>query len=160
MRYQGEDKRLPGDGRVRRVTPEMQAAARALRRRMTPAETTLWAALRGGQVAGLRFRRQHAVGTFVLDFYCPAARLALEVDGKIHTRQDVAEHDALRQQGIENHEVRVLRLRNDEIETDLETVLEKIREAASQADSVERKPFSVKDFSASQKTGKITGSFL
>src|SRR3954469_10158826 len=58
--------------------------ARALRRAMTLPEVLLWQALRGGQVGGLRFRRQHPIGHYVLDFYCPALRLAVEVDGAAH----------------------------------------------------------------------------
>ena len=123
----------PGDGKVRRVTPELRETARRLRRQMTPAETILWEALRGSQVDGHRFRRQHAVGTFVLDFYCPAARLVIEVDGGIHDDPDVSEHDALRQQGIENHGLRVLRFPNEEVISNLSEVVAKVRSVLAEA---------------------------
>jgi very-short-patch-repair endonuclease len=58
--------------------------ARALRRKMSLPEVVLWQALRRGQVAGLRFRRQHPIGPYILDFYCLSARLAIEVDGFAH----------------------------------------------------------------------------
>jgi hypothetical protein len=59
--------------------------ARALRKRMTPPEIGLWLGLRGGQVGGLRFRRQHPIGRYVLDFYCVEIGLAVEVDGDGHS---------------------------------------------------------------------------
>ena len=65
--------------RVRGISPELQAAARELRRQMTPAEARLWEALRDRRLAGLKFRRQHGVGTSVLDFYCRSAKLVVEV---------------------------------------------------------------------------------
>ena len=59
---------------------DMLTFRRSLRRTQTPAEVVLWGLVRGGRL-GVRFRRQHAVGPFVLDFYCPSARLAVELDG-------------------------------------------------------------------------------
>jgi very-short-patch-repair endonuclease len=67
-------------------------AARELRTRQTPAESILWDALRGRRLAGLKFRRQHPIGTFVVDFCCPDRRLAIELDGPVHAEQ--REHDA------------------------------------------------------------------
>ncbi len=69
---------------VRGTTPEIQTAAQEMRREMTPAEEVLWEALRKKQFLGLRFRRQHPVGLFILDFYCPALKLVVEVDGPNH----------------------------------------------------------------------------
>jgi very-short-patch-repair endonuclease len=62
--------------------------ARRLRREMSLPEVILWQNLRGGRLDGLRFRRQHPMGAYVLDFYCDAARLAVEVDGAHHTLGD------------------------------------------------------------------------
>jgi very-short-patch-repair endonuclease len=61
--------------------------ARSLRRRMTPPEVILWQALRRGRLEELRFRRQHPMGPYILDFYCAPARLAVEVDGIGHDHQ-------------------------------------------------------------------------
>jgi very-short-patch-repair endonuclease len=117
---------VPGEGKVRRVTAELRDLARVKRRQMTASEARLWNALRGGKIEGHRFRRQHAVATFVLDFYCPSARLVIEVDGGIHDAPDVAEHDELRQSVLENQGLRVLRIRNEEISDDLASVVERI----------------------------------
>ncbi|HEU4561441.1 MAG TPA: DUF559 domain-containing protein, partial [Longimicrobium sp.] len=113
--------------------PEIRDAARALRNAMTPAETSLWAAPRKTRVDGVRFRRQHAVGRFVLDFYAPSHKLAIEVDGAVHDTQQ--ERDAERTRLLALRGIRVIRFRNDEIEANLHDVLEKIRwELRVQAD--------------------------
>ena len=69
--------------------------AKRLRKQMTPPEIALWLALRSNE-AGLRFRRQHAAGRYVLDFYCATARLAIEVDGEAHDHGNRPERDATR----------------------------------------------------------------
>jgi very-short-patch-repair endonuclease len=71
--------------------------ARELRRQMSLPEVVLWQALRNVRLAGLRFRRQHPIGPYILDFYCPAARLALEVDGFAHYSIAEAYRDERRQ---------------------------------------------------------------
>ena len=87
--------------RYRHATPELVARARQLRREGTPAERILWEALRGRQLQGMRFRRQHPIETFILDFYCPQHKLVVEVDGGIHTEPTVRERDEERQRWIE-----------------------------------------------------------
>lgn len=114
----------PKHRQVRGTTPELQRAAFEMRREMTSAEQLLWQALRKRQVNGMRFRAQHPVGRFVLDFFCPAHRLVIEVDGPIHDRQH--EEDAARTALLEAHGYRVLRFGNDEILTDLPSVLQRI----------------------------------
>ncbi len=94
---------------------------------MTRPEKILWAMLRGRQV-GLRFRRQHPVGPFVLDFYCPSAKLAVEVDGPAHegqTERDERRSDWLRREGI-----RVLRFSAAEVEARPVAVVAAITQAA------------------------------
>jgi very-short-patch-repair endonuclease len=112
---------------MRGTTPGVEAAARQLRRGMTPAERVLWAALRDRQLAGLKFRRQHAVGPFVLDFYCPASRLVVELDGGVHDGQ--VEQDQARTEHLTGYGYRVLRFRNEEVLGDLEAVLGQIAAA-------------------------------
>ena len=114
--------------RIRGTTPEIEAAARNLRQNMTPAEQVLWEALKGRQVAGLKFRCQHPVGPFILDFYCPARKLAVEVDGGVHDGQ--AECDAARTQQLNDYGYQVLRFRNDEVLNKLDSVLERVRQVA------------------------------
>lgn len=70
--------------RIRGTTSHTEQAARHLRFHLTPAETRLWNALQKRQVAGLKFRCQHPVGRFIVDFYCPSCELVIEVDGDIH----------------------------------------------------------------------------
>jgi very-short-patch-repair endonuclease len=101
--------------------------ARDLRRRMTPAERRLWAVLRDTRLHGVKFRRQHPVGKFVLDFYCPPAALAIEVDGEVHLHQ--AEYDEARTTYLESFGIRVIRFQNDEVLSNLAGVLERIQAA-------------------------------
>ncbi|NJM48782.1 MAG: endonuclease domain-containing protein [Alkalinema sp. RU_4_3] len=115
------------NNRVRGVSSNVQKAARSLRDNMTPAEELLWSALRNKQLLGLRFRRQHAVGNFILDFYCPAYKLAIEVDGSVH--DDRQTEDAVRTQKLEQHNYQVLRFHNEEILHDLTQVLQCITTA-------------------------------
>jgi very-short-patch-repair endonuclease len=92
---------------------------------MTPAEHVLWQALRGGATDGLRFRKQHPVGRFVLDFYCAARKLAVEVDGGIHDEQ--RDLDAERTAALALRGIRVIRFRNEEVLGNLGDVVERIR---------------------------------
>ena len=97
-----------------------------LRKRQTQAEELLWKQLRRKRLNGLKFRRQHPLGRYIADFYCPEVRLVIELDGTVHNLKDQKEYDELRKEVIEVHRVRVLRIRNEEIEKDIEDVLKKI----------------------------------
>ncbi|MCU0532921.1 MAG: endonuclease domain-containing protein [Hydrococcus sp. Prado102] len=114
--------------RIRGTTPEIELAARQLRNHLTPAESYLWQALKNRQLIGLRFRCQHPIGRFILDFYCPSCKLAIEVDGEIHSEQ--VERDTARTEQLEAYGYRVLRFSNEEVLSDLNRVLETIKEAA------------------------------
>jgi very-short-patch-repair endonuclease len=122
--------------RMRGTTRALVEAARQLRRELTPAEKALWAALRGRQVGGLRFRCQHAIGPFVADFYCPAAKLIVEVDGPIHDQQ--VEQDAARTDYLNALGYRVLRLRNEDVLTNLSAAIARIEHATIAVPSVKR----------------------
>ncbi len=115
---------------VRGTTKELDARARELRRSMTPAEERLWAALRGRRLGGLKFRAQHAVGTCIFDFYCPALRLVVEVDGDVHDQPDQATKDEVRTEHLVACGYQVIRFHNEEVLTDLPSVLRRILEAA------------------------------
>jgi len=99
--------------------------ARKLRRDMTIAERKLWLALRGRQLGGAKFRRQHPLGPYVIDFYCEEAHLAVEVDGIQHT----PEGDAPRTAWLEAHGCRVIRFWNEEVLKHMPAVLETILRA-------------------------------
>lgn len=118
-------------GRIRRTTPELMQRAKILRQEATEAECVFWEAVRGRRCGGLKFRRQHAVGQFILDFWCPEHRLLVELDGGIHDRADVAAHDREREAWIRRYGVRILRFRNEEVLTNLETVLQTILSSIS-----------------------------
>jgi very-short-patch-repair endonuclease len=99
--------------------------ARRLRHEMTPPEIGLWLALRSN-TENLRFRKQHAAGDYVLDFYCAPARLAVEVDGEAHERGDRPERDAVRDVWLASRGVRVLRYPAREVLANLDGVLQRI----------------------------------
>jgi very-short-patch-repair endonuclease len=102
-------------------------AARRLRRDMTDAERHLWRALRGSQLEGAKFRRQHAMGPYVLDFFCEPRRLVIEVDGGQHDA--AAGEDAARTAWLEARGCRVLRFWNNEVLNNLPGVLVTIQTA-------------------------------
>ena len=97
--------------------------ARSLRRVMTPPETRLWNRLRAKRLGGLKFRRQHPIGPFILDFYCAEAKLAVEVDGRIHDDPDRLDHDRRRTAWLQRQEIRVVRLAAESVRTELDGVL-------------------------------------
>ena len=114
--------------RIRGTTPEIESAARRHRRDMTPAEQKLWESLKGRQLGGLKFRRQHPVGRFILDFYCPAHKLVIELDGEVH--QEHEHYDNARTEKLVEFGYRVIRFRNQDVFDDLDSVLERILQAA------------------------------
>jgi very-short-patch-repair endonuclease len=103
--------------------------ARDLRRDQTPAEQALWQLLRNRGIDGHKFRRQHPIGPFIADFFCAEAALVIEVDGPIHDRAEQRQRDALRNAALGDHGLRLLRLRNNEVLTDPESAVRRIRDA-------------------------------
>jgi very-short-patch-repair endonuclease len=99
---------------------------RYLRHHMPKAEIILWSALKNKQVLGYKFRRQYSVGSFVLDFYCPRLKLALEVDGESHFSNSAKIYDQERQKYIEEFGIKFLRFINNDIYTNLDGVIEEI----------------------------------
>jgi very-short-patch-repair endonuclease len=89
--------------------------ARELRKAMTPAERALWEAIRGRRCGGLRFLRQYAIGSYIVDFYCHMNRLIIEVDGSIHEEEDIWAYDVMRQQVLEDLGFAVIRFRNEDV---------------------------------------------
>ncbi|MBP8972952.1 MAG: endonuclease domain-containing protein [Anaerolineae bacterium] len=103
---------------------KLKPLARQKRHIPTPAEEMLWKRVRSRQVKGLKFRRQHAIERFIVDFYCAEARLVIEVDGPIHDY--TPDEDAVRQQYLESLELRVIRFTNDDVLNNTETVLREL----------------------------------
>ena len=98
---------------------------------MTPAEQILWERLRAKWFHGLSFRRQHPIGPFILDFWCSACQLVIEVDGAIHDDVEQAQHDYLRSERLRAYGYTILRFRNEEVLAELPSVLARIAHAAS-----------------------------
>jgi very-short-patch-repair endonuclease len=98
--------------------------ARELRTEMTDAERMLWALLRRKHVAGLRFRRQQPIGPYIVDFYCPAAKLIVELDGGQHGETRRREYDELRTRWLQGNGYRVLRFSNGDFLRDRDAVLD------------------------------------
>ncbi len=112
-------------------SPDMRARARRLRRDATDAERALWRRLRGKQLDGLKFRRQHVIGRFVLDFYCHECRLAVELDGGQHGEAAQRRRDDARTLFLERRGVAVVRYSNLEALRETGAVLEDLRRRAA-----------------------------
>lgn len=95
---------------------------------MTEAEKILWSKLRQKQIDGHKFRRQYSIMGFVVDFYCPELRLAIEVDGGYHQDKDQVDYDKARQQLLEALKIDFLRFTNNDIFIDIDLVVQKIRD--------------------------------
>jgi adenine-specific DNA-methyltransferase len=103
---------------ARTTSPITIAQARALRRNATEAEQVLWSHVRDRRLAGWRFRRQHPLGEFILDFFCPALRLAAEIDGSQHGSPEARLYDERRTRFLAKREIEVVRFRNEEVISD------------------------------------------
>ena len=110
---------------------ETRDFARTLRRRLSLPEGLLWRALKGRKADGLHFRRQHPIGPYVLDFYCAAAELAVEVDGRSHDVDSGPAADARRDAWLADQGIRTLRLPAYLVLTDLDAAVRTIVEAAN-----------------------------
>ena len=91
------------------------------------------ARLRNRQLVGMKFRRQHPIGPYIVDFYCHEARLAIELDGSGHQDEDQADYDRIRSTELESKGVKVMRFWNQDVTDNLDGVLEAITEALTLA---------------------------
>ena len=97
---------------------------------MPSAEILLWLKIKGRQINGCKFRRQYGIGKYIVDFYCPKAKLAIEIDGDSHFLDKPSElYDKERQRYIESLGLHMIRFLNTDIYNSLEAVVEKIKEA-------------------------------
>ena len=99
---------------------------RELRRQMTDAECLLWGLLRARRFGGFKFRRQKAIGRYIVDFYCASCRLAIELDGGGHAEPRQQRYDGRRTEALNAAGIVVLRFWNDEVVRETEAVLEEI----------------------------------
>ena len=111
-----------------RVTEK--ANRRRLRKESTEAEKLLWSYLRNKKLNNLKFKRQFSVRKYVIDFYCPSRKLAIELDGDIHLEKQVREHDEIRDNYLRSLRIQILRINNQDVFNDIYKVLDKIQQAA------------------------------
>lgn len=93
---------------------------------MTTPEIVLWSRLKNRKLSGHKFRRQHSIGPYILDFYCHALYLAIEVDGRQHQEPEVMEYDRIRTEYLESLNVQVVRFTNIEVLNDLDSVIQEL----------------------------------
>jgi very-short-patch-repair endonuclease len=101
--------------------------AKEFRRDMTETEKILWDNLRSNKLNGLHFRRQQVISGYIIDFYCHSARLIVEIDGPVHDRQK--EEDQMREIVLKNKGLKIFRIKNEEVQTNLPDVLDRISHA-------------------------------
>jgi very-short-patch-repair endonuclease len=99
---------------------------RFLRNNPTKSEVKLWQLLRKKQIMGYKFRRQYGLDAYVVGFYCPNLKLAIEIDGRIHLLKEMKMADSERQEYIEQFEISFLRFTNDEVLYEIENVISRI----------------------------------
>ena len=106
--------------------PKLKGRRRDLRRAQTPAEKILWEHIRDKKLDGHRFRRQYGAGPYILDFYCPSLRLAIELDGKQHAQKELVEYDKERALYPSSLDIRTLRFWNSEVTENITEVIDNI----------------------------------
>jgi very-short-patch-repair endonuclease len=112
----------PEKKRINNLT-HLKSFRKNLRNNLTPAEARFWKAIQNKNLEGRKFRRQHSVGNYILDFYCPAEKLAVELDGEVHFNDNSRNYDRERRLYLQSCGIRVLRFENRLVFEDLEWVL-------------------------------------
>ena len=107
---------------------KLKNTARTLRNNMTDAERKLWKHIRKKQINGLQFYRQKVIGHYIVDFYCHAAKLVIEVDGGQHYEEEGLEYDEQRDAFLEGQGLKVIRFSNLDVLQNIEGVIEKVIE--------------------------------
>ncbi|WP_044510543.1 endonuclease domain-containing protein [Hymenobacter sp. DG25B] len=118
--------------------PHQKSTRRELRNNLTPAEATLWRALQRSQLGGRKFRRQHSIGPYIVDFYCASEKLIVELDGAGHYTASGEAHDVERTAYLTGLGLRVLRFENQLVLAQLDGVLAGIAAAYGTDDVVQR----------------------
>lgn len=113
-----------------RIHPAILAHAREMRHPQTPAEATLWRVLRNRQT-GFKFRRQHPIYRFIIDFYCAEAKLLIEIDGTSHLESNQKEYDQVRTEYLEELGYKVIRFTNDDVRYNIKGVAGEILQSAA-----------------------------
>jgi very-short-patch-repair endonuclease len=108
--------------------PVLKSRRKELRNGSTPAEIQLWSMLKHSNLGGYKFRRQHSVESYILDFYCPSEKLAVELDGDSHFTDDAIEYDCVRTTYLNALNIKVVRFLNTDVYDNLNVVCERILE--------------------------------
>jgi very-short-patch-repair endonuclease len=106
-----------------RNDPALKERRRELRRKQTEAEKVVWANLRNKQFYGMKFFRQYSIGPYILDFYCPTMKLAVELDGGQHNQPENKEYDLVRSRYLKSHGIDAIRFWSNEVLLNTEGVL-------------------------------------
>ncbi|WP_242926448.1 endonuclease domain-containing protein [Pontibacter vulgaris] len=109
--------------------PNLRKERALLRSNLTPAEEELWRLLRKHKVGGRKFRRQHSIGSYIVDFYCASEKLVIEVDDSVHDTIEAIGNDQIRDENLQLLGYKVIRIRNSEVFDKPEMVLQKISAA-------------------------------
>jgi very-short-patch-repair endonuclease len=108
--------------------PPLKSRRKELRNGSTPAEVKLWSMLQHSNLGGYKFRRQHSIGYYILDFYCPSERVAVELDGDSHFTDDAIDYDHERTAYLNALNIKVIRFLNTDVYNNLNVVCERILE--------------------------------
>ena len=106
--------------------PHLKSRRKDLRNHSTSAEATLWNLLKGSQLKGFKFRRQHSIGNYIVDFYCPKKKLAIELDGQVHKEEEQIIKDIARTTFLNEKGITVIRIENKNVFTNTSAVLDYI----------------------------------
>ncbi len=126
--------------RTKQGSPGFRALRSRLRSQMTSPEQILWAHLRAKQFCSLKFRRQHGIGDFIVDFYCPEKGTVIEIDGDTHAEEKQIQLDKMRGSYFKSLGVRVIRYYNRDVVSNIEGVLEDLRQKLSSETSTSPNP--------------------
>ena len=107
--------------------PKLRTFRTNLRSRLTPAEASFWNVVKSSKLDGRKFRRQHSVGRYILDFYCPSEKLGIELDGEVHYNEIAEQYDHERKLFLQHFGIKILRFENYQVFDDLDFVLHTIR---------------------------------
>lgn len=107
--------------------PPLKSLRKKLRNNLTPAEAKFWKVIQNSNLEGRKFRRQHSIGKYILDFYCPSEKLAVELDGQVHFNDSARVYDFERRRFLEEYGIKILRFENKRVFEDLEWMLDVIK---------------------------------
>ena len=97
-----------------------------LRNNCTLAEVQLWEELRKSKLLGIKFRRQHSINKYIVDFYAPEINLAIELDGEVHLSEEKRERDRIREDFLKSLGIKVIRFKNEDVIEGINSIVEKI----------------------------------